>query len=93
MKNNFTNWMGSLFKPKKKGSCCDCIESLHLVIDGEATKDQEDHFMSHIDDCQPCYKSFELEKSVKELLQTKIDKKSCPPQVIENIRAKLGQKV
>jgi anti-sigma factor (TIGR02949 family) len=89
MKNNFSNWMGSLFRPKKKATCCDCIKSLQLVVDGEASKEQESYFMNHLDECLPCYNSFQVEKSVKEVLQSKIEKKPCPPHVIDNIRAKL----
>lgn len=90
MKTNLSNWMGSLFKkPQQKATCCDCVKSLQLVVDGEASKEQEAYFMNHLDDCMPCYNSYQLEKSVKEILRSKIEKKNCPPHVIENIRTKL----
>lgn len=90
MNINFTNWMGSLLKrPMSKATCCDCVQSLQLVIDGEASKEQEEYFMSHLDECSPCYNFYELEKSVKQILQNKIEKKPCPPHVLDNIREKL----
>lgn len=90
MNKNFTNWMGSLFKkPAAKATCCDCVKSLQLVVDGEATKEQEDYFMSHLDECLPCYNFYEVEKSVKKILQSKIEKKACPPHLADNIREKL----
>jgi len=91
MKSSITDWMGSLFKPGKKTTSCDCLKTLHLVIDGEATKEQEDRLMKHLAECLSCYNSFQLEQSVKQLIQNKIQKKPCPPNVLENIRAKLRQ--
>ncbi|MBX9852142.1 MAG: hypothetical protein K2X86_10325 [Cytophagaceae bacterium] len=90
MKRNFTNWMGSLFgKPKQKATCCDCIKSLQLVVDGEATKQQEEYFLNHLDECMPCYNFYEVEKTVKQVLQNKIEKKSAPTHLAENIRSRL----
>jgi len=90
MKRNFSNWMGSLFKkPVKKATCCDCLESLQLVVDGEATKDQEQYFMNHLDECLPCYNFYQVEKSVKEVLQSKISKKEVPSHLISQIRSQI----
>ena len=90
MNKNFTNWMGSLFKkPETKATCGECVKSLQLVVDGEATKEQEDYLMNHLHDCLPCYNYYEVEKSVKKLIQSKIEKKCCPDSVIESIREKL----
>lgn len=88
MKKNFTNWMGSLFK-KPQATCGECVKSLQMVVDGEATKDQEKYFMTHLEECMPCYNFYELEKSVKLILQNKIEKKLVPPSLAENIRAQL----
>jgi anti-sigma factor (TIGR02949 family) len=86
--------MGSLLKrPKNKATCCDCVQSLQLVVDGEASKEQEEYFMNHLDECIPCYNFYEVEKSVKQILQNKIEKKPCPPHVLENIREKLRKSV
>jgi anti-sigma factor (TIGR02949 family) len=90
MKNKFTNWMGSLFgRKQKKATCCDCIKSLQMVVDGEATKEQEAYFLNHVDECMPCYNFYKVEKSVKEVLQNKIEKKSAPTHLVENIKSRL----
>jgi anti-sigma factor (TIGR02949 family) len=84
--------MGTLFKkPSKKATCCDCLKSLQLVVDGEATKEQEDFFMNHLDECIPCYNFYQVEKSVKEVLQNKICKKEAPSHLIHQIRNQIGQ--
>lgn len=90
MDKNLTNRAGSLFKkPATKATCCECVKSLQLVVDGEATKEQEEYLMSHLNECLPCYNSYNLEKSVKSLLQIKLEKKCCPPHLIDDIRGKL----
>jgi anti-sigma factor (TIGR02949 family) len=92
MKSSFSNWMGSLFRrSKKKVTCCDCLESLQLVVDGEATKEQEQYFMDHLDECLPCYNFYQVEKTVKEVLQSKICKKEVPTHLIHQIRNQLKQ--
>jgi len=90
MKKNFTSWMGSLFKkPFKQATCGECVKSLQMVVDGEATKEQEQYFMTHLEECMPCYNFYQVEKSVKLILQNKIEKKSVPPLLAENILAQL----
>lgn len=90
MNKNLTSQPGSLFKkPATKVTCCDCVKSLQLVVDGEATKEQEEHLMNHVKECLPCYNSYNLEKSVKSLLQIKLEKKPCPQHLIDDIRSKL----
>jgi anti-sigma factor (TIGR02949 family) len=82
--------MGSLFKkPEKKATCGECLKSLQLIVDGEATQEQEVYLMSHLDECLLCYNYYEMEKSVKKLLRNKIEKKACPESIIESIREKL----
>jgi anti-sigma factor (TIGR02949 family) len=82
--------MGSVFKkPHKKATCGECVKSLQMVVDGEATKEQENYFMTHLEECMPCYNFYQLEKSVKLILQNKIQKKSAPPSLAEDIRTKL----
>jgi anti-sigma factor (TIGR02949 family) len=87
---NFTNWMSRLFrKDKSKSTCKECLESLQLLVDGETTKEQEDYFKRHLNECLPCYDFYNLEKSVKEVLKSKIEKRPVPASLAENIRTKL----
>jgi len=46
-----------------------CMEMLQSILDGQATKEQKDYFKQHMDGCMPCYKSYNLDMAIKELLQ------------------------
>jgi anti-sigma factor (TIGR02949 family) len=77
---------------KKQGYCCkDCVTNLYSVLDGEATKDQEDYFRSHITECSPCFNRYEIDKSVKEVLKLKVEHKEVPSNLIASIKNKLNQ--
>jgi anti-sigma factor (TIGR02949 family) len=92
MSINFTNWMSKLFKKdKSKSTCKECLESLQLLVDGETTKEQEDYFKRHLEECLPCYDFYNIEKSVKEVLKNKIEKRPVPASLAENIRTQLKQ--
>ena len=70
-------------------SCERCLELLELITDGEASPEEEKQFHNHIDECLPCYETFNLEKSIKEVLQTKLEKKQVPDDLIQSIKQKI----
>lgn len=70
-------------------SCQRCLELLQLMTDGEASAEEEKEFNKHIDDCLPCYETYNLEKSIKEMLRTKLEKKQVPDDLIQSIRQKI----
>ncbi len=94
MTSTFTSWMSKLFiKKKPQPTCSECLQSLQLLVDGEATADEEQYFRKHIDECVPCYDFYNLEKSVKEVLQKKIEKKEVPPALLKSIKDKINLRV
>lgn len=80
---------------KMKQDCSnkkDCMEMLQLIIDGEATNEQREHFLKHhLEQCLPCYKNYHLEVEIKELLKTKCCGQA-PQDLIDTIRARVSQK-
>jgi len=70
-------------------SCEGCMKLLELVMDGEATPEEEKHFHKHINDCLPCFETFNMEQSIKEMLQTKLEKKQVPEDLINSIKQKI----
>lgn len=70
-----------------------CIEILELLLDGEATAEQEGFFKSHIEKCMPCYRYYDLEKSIKEILQTKVERKAVPRDLVDSIKSKIRETV
>lgn len=94
----FTNWLKNTLKRKENSTemCQEskkCIEILELLLDGEADPDQEDFFRNHIEKCMPCYQHYNLEKTIKEILKTKIEKKPVPQDLVDSIKSKIKETV
>jgi len=88
--------MNSPDQSKMKQDCSnkkECFEMLQLILDGEATPQQKDHFLKqHLEECMPCFKNYHLEVAIRELLKTKCTQ-HAPPGLIEEIRKKVGLKL
>ncbi|GJM27537.1 MAG: hypothetical protein DHS20C17_01720 [Cyclobacteriaceae bacterium] len=59
------------------------------MTDGEASPEEEAQFQKHIDDCLPCYETYNLEQSIKEMIRTKLEKKKVPDDLINSIKQKI----
>jgi mycothiol system anti-sigma-R factor len=68
-----------------------CMEMLQIILDGEATDDQQKYFKTHMDHCMPCYKSYDLDMHIKKLLQSKCCGGECPEELIEKIKVQITQ--
>ncbi len=66
-----------------------CIETLQLIIDGQAGPEDDAFFQSHIQECMPCYRKYSLEKSIKDVLLLKVEKKCVPSELINAIKEKI----
>jgi len=90
----FTSLMSKLFNKKKpQPTCSECLQSLQLLIDGEATMAEEKYYMKHMDECIPCYEFYSLEKTVKEVIQKKIEKREVPAALVQTIKEKIYLRV
>jgi anti-sigma factor (TIGR02949 family) len=67
-----------------------CMKMIQAVLDGSATPEEIEHFKNNIEVCKPCVDGYELEKSIKESLKTKLNKVCCPQKTIEQLKVKIG---
>jgi hypothetical protein len=67
-----------------------CMKLIQAVLDGSASSEEIEHFKTNIEQCIPCIEGYELEKTIKESLNTKVDKKCCPKSTLEAIKSKIG---
>lgn len=86
--------MNSPDQSKMKQDCensRECLEMLQLILDGEATAQQKDHFLKqHLEQCMPCYKNYHLEVAIRQLLKTKCTQ-HAPQELVDDIRKKVIQ--
>lgn len=69
----------------------ECLQMLQLILDGEATPDQREHFLKkHLEECMPCYRNYNLEVAIRQLLKSKCANQA-PPDLVDDIRKKVIQ--
>jgi len=69
----------------------ECMEMLQLIVDGEASQEQKDHFLKfHLEQCMPCYNNYHLEVAIRQLLKTKCSGEA-PQELIDSIKTKVIQ--
>ena len=69
----------------------ECFEMLQMILDGEATSEQKEHFLKeHLDGCMPCYKNYHLEVAIRELLKNKCQQ-HAPQDLVDKIKAQIIQ--
>lgn len=68
-----------------------CMEMLQLILDGEATTEQQHYFKNHMDKCMPCFKTYSLDMSIKELLKSRCCGDPVPPGLVEQIKMQISQ--
>jgi mycothiol system anti-sigma-R factor len=69
-----------------------CMEMLQVILDGEATPEQKSFFKEHMDLCMPCFKGYELDMAIKQLVQSKCGG-DAPADLVEQIRIQISQKI
>jgi len=70
-----------------------CLEMLQVILDGEASEDQKMYFKEHMDMCLPCFKGYELDMAIKQLVKSKCCGGDAPSDLIEQIRITISQKI
>lgn len=89
------SFLSKLFGKKENMNCPErvkCLEILSMVLDGEATEEQKIYLNVHIDVCLSCLDDYNLEKEIKNLLQSKCSKVEVPVGLAEAIKSKLAEK-
>ena len=78
--------------PSSDGKQQTCMGMLQAILDGDASPEQQAQFKQHMEGCMPCYKEYNLEMVIKELLKTKCCGQCAPPELVERIKNSIGEK-
>lgn len=68
-----------------------CLEVLEIILDNEATPEQEKEYFDHIQKCWTCYQNYNLENVIRELIKTKIERKQVPEDLVTRIKTEIGR--
>ena len=75
-----------------KLTCSNCVrvhELLNVIIDDEASKEEEQFFKGHIDECAPCLEKYNVERSLIDKIKSKLSHKCCPENVVNSIKEQI----
>lgn len=81
---------------EKQASCSEherCLNLLQLVLDGEASETEKEYYMHHIEECMPCYRSYNIEHEIRNILRSKLEKKHVPADLVASICSKVKETV
>jgi anti-sigma factor (TIGR02949 family) len=67
----------------------ECLKVLEVILDEESTPEEEKRYFAHIQKCWPCFQNYNLEKAIRELVKTKLEKKKVPEGLIEKIKTEI----
>ncbi|WP_375579195.1 hypothetical protein ABWH96_19680 [Marivirga tractuosa] len=68
-----------------------CTELLELVIDGQATQEQHQKLMGHLEKCEYCREEYLLSKSIQESLKNHIKPNHTPSGLANSIQTKISE--
>jgi mycothiol system anti-sigma-R factor len=67
-----------------------CMEMLQVIIDGDATTEQETYFKNHMDECMPCYRTYQLDMTIRALIKSKCCGNHVPEDLITRIKNQIN---
>ena len=67
--------------------CQEFLKSMYLVMDGEASKVEEEYFYKHIESSKDCFKEFSDEKVFRKFFKEQCACKQLAKDQIEKIRS------
>lgn len=74
------------------GKRASCMEMLQLYLDGEVTTEQQEYFLTHMDHCMPCFRTYQVDITIKELIKSRCCGEGCPSDLVTQIKAHIIQK-
>ena len=67
---------------------CDKVVSiLEMIIDNEASSDDQSYFYKHLEDCKSCFEAHQHQKMLKDFLKMHVKTKDVPTSLISTIKS------
>lgn len=70
-----------------------CMQMLQIILDEVATPEQREYFRDHMDKCIPCFKAYEVDITIKEMLQVKCCCDQWSQELVEQLKNEIKQKI
>ncbi len=76
-------------KSDEHSECQKFLKLISLLLDNEASEEEEQYLSEHMDECSPCFQKLETEKEFRELLRAKVGKVDVPADLVNAIKTKI----
>ena len=88
-----SNWfMKNIVSRYMMNSCAEeenCLKVLEVILDNESTPEEEEKYFQHVEKCWTCYQNYNLEKAIRELIRTRVEKKQVPQELVDRIKSEI----
>jgi anti-sigma factor (TIGR02949 family) len=74
---------------RRSHNCIEIVSKLEELIDGEVDEITEQRLIAEIQRCPACLKHYDLDKSFKDFLQKKVERRCCA----EKVKAQILEKI
>ena len=72
-------------------NCSEYLELIQLVLDDEASKNQDLYLKRHFRICPDCLNHLKLDKEVKKAIRLKLSNKTVPADLVDSIKNKIAK--
>ena len=93
MEPKFTEMYQKEPAEEKDGACVQVVDMLDLVVDGEASTEEQSFFNEHIADCVSCFEHHQKQKLLKSLISGHLKRVIVPQTLAQTIKAKIQETI
>lgn len=93
MESKFTEAQQKISEDGHESECDKVAHMLDLMIDGEASIEEQSYFNTHIEECVPCFESHQKQKLLKGLVSGHLKRVIVPESLALSIKARIQETV
>jgi anti-sigma factor (TIGR02949 family) len=93
MESKFTEVYQKTSDDSHDTDCDKVSDMLDLLIDGEATSEEEKFFNTHIEECVSCFDNHQKQKLLKGIISGHLKRVIVPESLAFSIRAKIQETI
>ncbi|WP_187262519.1 zf-HC2 domain-containing protein [Pontibacter beigongshangensis] len=93
METGFTEAYKKMSEEGNETDCEKVAGILDLVIDGEASSEEQYFFNSHIEECVPCFESHQKQRLLKSIISGHLKRVIVPERLAHSIKTRIQETV
>jgi anti-sigma factor RsiW len=93
MGSRFTDEFQNDVAEGQDAECEKVVYLLDVIIDGEASSEEQAYFNQHIEECMPCFENHQKQKLLKGLVSGHLKRVIVPESLAVSIKAQIQETV